>query len=107
MTGDALALLGGNVLFLAAGAGVTRAVGVWQTPRGLVRCSALAYLAGVAATGVALQLLLVLGLRFGWPTVVITPLALAASGLIRRRATDPPNGGRRGRSCPRWRSQPA
>ena len=90
MTGHALALLAANLLFLAAGAGIARALGVWQTPRGLLRCIALAYLVGVGATGVTLQLLLVLGLRFGWPMVVGTPLALAATGLIRRRGADPP-----------------
>ena len=86
----ALALLAGNLLFLAAGAGVARAVGVWQTPRGFLRCAALAYLLGIGATGVTLQLLLVLGLRFGWPMIVGTPLALAATGLIRRGGADPP-----------------
>ncbi len=90
MTSHALALLAANVLYLAAGAGVTRAIGFWRTPRGLLRCGALAYLAGVAATGVTLQLLLVLGLRFGWPMIVGTPLALAATGLIPRPRADPP-----------------
>ena len=98
MTGDALALLAGNLLFLAAGAGLTRAIGVWSSPRGLIRCAALAYLAGVAATGVAFQLLLVLGIRFGWPLVVGTPLVLATTGLFGRRAVDPP--------AARWRPSP-
>lgn len=90
MTGDALALLAMNLLFLAAGAGVTRAIGVWKTPRGLMRSLALAYLAGLGATGVSLQLLLVLGLRFDWPLVVGTPLVLAATGILGRRTDDPP-----------------
>jgi hypothetical protein len=90
MSSHAIALLAANVLYLAAGAGVTRAIGVWRTPRGLIRSIGLAYLAGVAATGVTLQLLLVLGLRFGWLMVVGTPIVLAASGCLRSRATDPP-----------------
>ncbi len=91
----ALSLLAANLLFLAAGAGVTRAIGVWHAPRGLIRCVALAYLAGVAATGVTLQLLLVVGLRFDWPMVVGTPIALAGVGFLARGATNPP--------VPQWR----
>ena len=90
MTVHALALLACNACFLAAGVGVTRALGVWRTPRGLVRSAALAYLAGVASTGVLLQLLLVLGVRFGVVTVVCATLALAALGVLGRARHDPP-----------------
>jgi hypothetical protein len=89
VTRDALALVGCNALFLLAGAGVTRALGVWRTPRGLLRGAGLAYLAGLAAVGVALQLLLVLGVRFGVVTVVATTLVLAGTGLLRRSGPDP------------------
>ena len=54
MTRDAFALVGCNMLFLLAGAGVSRAMGVWRSPAGLARALGLAYPAGVAATGVAL-----------------------------------------------------
>ena len=86
----ALALLLCNLLFLVAGAGVTRAFGVWHTPRGLRRSIGIAYLGGVAATGVLLQLFLVFGVRFGVPAVVAATLALGALGLLGRSKRDPP-----------------
>lgn len=89
MTAHALALLGCNACFLAAGIGVTRALGVWRTPRGLLRSAGVAYLGGVASTGVLLQLLLVLGVRFGVVTVVCATLALAALGVLGRARDDP------------------
>jgi hypothetical protein len=85
----ALGLLACNVLFLLAGAGVTRALGCWATARGLVRMLGLAYLAGVAASGVLLQLLLVLGVGFGVVTVVLATAGLALLGLLGRPAGDP------------------
>lgn len=85
----AVALLACNALFLLAGIGVTRAIGCWSTPRGLVRMLGLAYLAGVAASGVLLQLLLVLGVRFGVLTVVGATLGLALLGVLGRPTGDP------------------
>jgi hypothetical protein len=85
----AAGLLACNALFLLAGVGVTRAIGCWATPRGLVRMLGLAYLAGVAACGVLLQLLLVLGVRFGVVTVTAAALGLALLGVAGRPAADP------------------
>jgi len=87
---DVLALVGANLLFFAAGAGVTRLLGAWRTPRGLARVIGVSYLAGLAATGIGLQLLLVLGVRFGVPLVVALCAALALSGLAARGARDRP-----------------
>jgi hypothetical protein len=87
---DVLALAAANLLFFAAGAGVTRLLGAWRTPRGLAGLIGVSYLAGVAATGIGLQLLLVLGLSFGVPLVVGLCAVLALSGLAARGASDRP-----------------
>lgn len=83
-------LLACNLLFLAAGCGVLRLFGGWRTPRGLARMIGVAYLAGVAAVGVSLQLVLVLGAPFNRWVVVAVSGALALSGVGARRPIDSP-----------------
>lgn len=89
MTASALAVILVNGLFLVAGVGVLRALGGWRTPRGLFRRFGVAYMAGLAAVGTALQLALVVGIPFGVPLVLGVCLALAAAGLVRSRPADP------------------
>ncbi len=86
MTADLLALLATNAAFAAAGLGVTRAAGWWGDARSLLPTVPLAYLVGVAAYGVAAQLLLVLGASLvAWQVLLVCAL-LAAAGLVRRDA---------------------
>lgn len=80
-----------NLLFLAAGAGLARAVGAWHSWRGLVRTIGVAYLAGVAAVGVTLQLCLSLGAPFDRWVVITTCVALAGTGFLARTSTDRPS----------------
>lgn len=95
MIANSAALLLCNALFFAAGAGVVRALGGWRTARGLLRSCGVVYLAGIAAVGVALQTLLVLGVPFGRTTVICVTVALALTGLLNRRPADPPVTGAR------------
>ena len=84
----------------------------WRTPRGLARTLGVAYLAGIAAVGVTLQLLLVLGTSFNRWVVIVVCVVLAVVGLAARSPVDPParlDGPKsRGTSCrvgsPSWRS---
>jgi spore maturation protein SpmB len=57
MIADVLALLLVNGLLLAAGAGLTRAIGVWTRPSELQTVVATALLVGICAFGVAAQLI--------------------------------------------------
>jgi 4-amino-4-deoxy-L-arabinose transferase-like glycosyltransferase len=83
---DLLALLATYAAFAVAGLGVTRAVGWWGDRRSWLAALPLAYLVGVAAYGVAAQLLLVLGLSLPtWQVLLLCGL-LAATGLAGRRA---------------------
>ena len=84
MARDVVGLLVCNLLFFAAGAGLLRLLGAWRTPRGLTRTLGVAYLAGVAAVGVTLQLLLVLGSPFNRWVVIAVCGALALAGLAAR-----------------------
>lgn len=78
---DLLALLATNAAFAAAGLGVSRAVGWWDDRRSWLAALPLAYLVGVAAYGVAAQLLLVLGFSLAaWQVLLLCGL-LAATGL--------------------------
>ena len=78
---DLLAVLATNAAFAAAGLGVSRAVGWWGDRRSWLAALPLAYLVGVAAYGVAAQLLLVLGFSLAaWQVLVLCGL-LAATGL--------------------------
>lgn len=90
MIADAAGLVLCNLLFLLAGAGLVRLLGGWRTPRGLVRVIAIAYLAGIAAVGVTLQLLLALGTSFNRWVVIAVCAVLALSGLAARRPADAP-----------------
>ena len=82
MTADVLRLLLANGCLLAAGAGVTRAFGAWRRPADLRRVLGVSYLAGVAAFGVAAQLLYVLGLSLELRETLILCGALAATGAL-------------------------
>jgi 4-amino-4-deoxy-L-arabinose transferase-like glycosyltransferase len=91
---DLLALLATNAAFAAAGLGVTRAVGWWGDRRSWVAALPLSYLVGVAAYGVAAQLLLVLGFSLAaWQVLLLCGL-LAATGFI--------GGGARLHLLPSW-----
>jgi hypothetical protein len=90
MVRDVAGLLVCNLLFCAAGSGLIRLSGGWRTPRGLARSVGIAYLAGIAAVGVALQLLLVLGAPFTRWVVVAVCGVFALSGLAARHPVDPP-----------------
>lgn len=79
----ALLLLLANLCLLGAGAGVTRALGVWSTPRDLRRFVATSYMAGVASYGVAAQTLYVLGASLGFWEVLTLCAVLAATGVFR------------------------
>jgi hypothetical protein len=82
---DAFGLLLVNGLWLAAGVGVTSAAGWWRGG-GVAGALGVSYLAGVAAYGVAAQLLLVAGLALGRLEVVLVCLVLAAGVFVRSGA---------------------
>ena len=90
MARDVVGLLVCNLLFFAAGAGLLRLLGAWRTPRGLTRTLGVAYLAGIAAVGVTLQLVLVLGSPFNRWVVIAVCGAFALAGLAARDPVDPP-----------------
>lgn len=83
MTLDVLALLLVNGFLLAAGAGVTRALGAWRRPGELATVVATSFLAGVAAFGVAAQLLYVLGFSLSAAQTLVLCALLAATGALR------------------------
>ncbi len=74
-------LAAANLCFLAAGAGISRALGLWRSPRELLPALAPAYLAGVAACGIAAEWALVAGLDLARWQVVAGCAVLAATGL--------------------------
>lgn len=82
MTLDVVALLAANACLLVAGAGVTRALGAWHRPSELVALIGTSFLAGVAAFGVAAQLLYMLGLSLDLPQALLLCAALAATGFL-------------------------
>jgi len=93
MTHDVALLLVANGCFLVAGLGVTRAIGWWRTPGDAPRALGVAYVAGVAATGVLGSLLLVAGASLALWQVLAVVAALALLGAIPRRddgLTGPP-----------------
>jgi hypothetical protein len=83
MTADLGGLLLVNLLWLAAGAGVTHVAGWWRG-RGIVASLGVVYLAGVAAYGVVAQLLFVLGLSLGRAEIVLVCAVLAAGVAVGR-----------------------
>jgi hypothetical protein len=80
---QAFALGVANLCFLAAGVGLTRLVGLWRSPRDLLRVVGIAYMVGVGAVGVLATLLLVAGLSLSIPQVLVLCGLLAATGLLR------------------------
>jgi hypothetical protein len=83
VSADLLRLLLANGCLLAAGAGVTRALGAWRHPSDLRRVLGVSFLAGVAAFGVTAQLLYVLGLSLDLLEALALCGALAAIGALR------------------------
>jgi hypothetical protein len=82
MTVEMLALLLVNGCLLAAGAGVTRALGAWRRPGELAAVLATSFLAGAAAFGVVAQLLYVLGFSLSTlQTLVVCGLLASAAAL--------------------------
>jgi hypothetical protein len=86
VTANVLALLLANLFVLVAGAGVLRLLGGWYRPAELPALLATSYVGGLAAVGVALQLLLVVGVPFTRWTFVLTCFALALTGVAARPA---------------------
>jgi hypothetical protein len=70
-----------NLCYLAAGAGISRALGLWRAPRELLSALAVAYLVGVAACGIAAGWALIAGLDLARWQVVAGCALLAATGL--------------------------
>lgn len=84
MTAEVLALLFVNGCLLAAGAGVTRALGAWRRPGELATVLATSFLAGVAAFGVAAQLLYVLGFSMSAAQALVLCALLASTAALSR-----------------------
>lgn len=81
MTEDLLGLILVNLLFLAAGLGVTGACGWWRGAAGFRGAVGLSYLAGVAAFGVTAQLLYVCGASMSiWEIVLVC--SIFALGMV-------------------------
>jgi 4-amino-4-deoxy-L-arabinose transferase-like glycosyltransferase len=79
---DAGLLVVANLLFLAAGAGVTALAGWWQGLRGLGGSLGISYLVGVAAFGVVAQVLYVVGASLSRVEVVAV-CGILALGTLR------------------------
>lgn len=84
MIAEVLALLFVNVCLLAAGAGVTRALGAWRRPGELATVLATSFLAGVAAFGVGAQLLYVLGFSVSAVQALALCALLASTAALSR-----------------------
>lgn len=82
MTIEVLALLFVNGCLLGAGAGVTRALGVWRRPGELITVLATSLLAGVATFGVAAQLLYVLGFSMSAAQAFVLCALLASAAVL-------------------------
>ena len=70
-----------NLYTLGVGAGVLWGLRGWRTWWELARLAGLAYMLGIAALGVALTLVLVVGIPFSLATILLTGLVLALAGL--------------------------
>jgi hypothetical protein len=81
MTVHLLGLALANLCYLAAGAGISRALGLWRAPRELLSALAVAYLVGVAACGITAGWALIAGLGLARWQVVAGCALLAATGL--------------------------
>jgi hypothetical protein len=89
MIADVLALLLVNGLLLAAGAGLTRAIGVWTRPSELQTVVATALLVGICAFGVVAQLLYVVGFSMSWGQSLVVCAMMAASAALARAPARP------------------
>ena len=87
MIGHLLALAVANLCFLAAGAGIGRALGLWRTPRDLPGVVPILYLIGVAASGILATWALVAGLELSRTQVVVGCALLALVGAVPLRRT--------------------
>jgi hypothetical protein len=70
-----------NLFALAVGAGLLWGLRGWRTWWELARLAGLAYMLGVAALGVVLTLVLVVGVPFSLATILLSGLVLATAGL--------------------------
>jgi hypothetical protein len=84
MIRDAAAVLAANVCFLAAGVGLSRALGLWSLPRDLPRVLGIAYMVGAAAIGVLATLGLIAGLSLTAWQVLLACAVLAALSFVGR-----------------------
>lgn len=82
MIADVAAVLGTNLMYLAAGLGLTRAVGLWRAPRAGVSWLPVAYMVGVGAVGVACTLELIAGWSLQFWQAAATCGALALAGAL-------------------------
>lgn len=81
-----LLLVVANACLWTAGAGLTRALGIWSAPRELLRALGISYMVGLAFFGVAAQLLYVVGLPLPlWQSLSLCAIATAA-GAVRGHA---------------------
>jgi hypothetical protein len=87
-----------NALVLGAGIGLLWGIRGWRSWVELARLVGLAYMLGVAGVGSVLVLVLVLGVPFGFATVVLACAGLAAGGLAAGRALGRPRPARGGDS---------
>jgi hypothetical protein len=102
--GHVLLLIAANGAFLVAGAGLTRAFGVWNRPGDLRHALGISYVGGVAAYGVTAQLLYTLGLSLVlWQAMIVCALFAATGALPRRKAPREPGlAGRQPGPFTRW-----
>lgn len=89
MTGEIAGLLLVNGCLLAAGAGITRAFGMWRSGRELTTVLATSFLAGVAGFAVCAQLLYVLGFSLGIVQTLLVCSSLTATGFVRLPSARP------------------
>lgn len=75
---NALALVVTNALLLISGAGLLALIGMVGTGRDLARMSGAAWLAGLAAAGIAGAMLTPFGVRVGWLIVGLPAVSVAA-----------------------------
>ena len=113
---EALGLLAFGAVFTLAGYGVLAPLVAFRSAWDALSLVGLAYLAGLAAVGTLLTLVVLAGMPLGVPAVLLAAAAVAATGLVlsRRRtpapaaaATHRPRRGRRGRDPARGRRRRA
>lgn len=82
MTADVLKLVLVNACLLAAGSGVTRALGMWARPAELLRVLGTSFVTGVAAYGVVAQMLYVLGFSLNRFEALVLCAAISSVGAV-------------------------